>query len=48
MNIGIKEITTDLTIIVDSDDQLMPNAINTIKQYYKKYQSDMSIGALSF
>lgn len=48
LNVGIKEVTTDLTIIVDSDDQLMPNAIDTIKHYYKKYQSDMSIGALSF
>lgn len=37
LNLGIKIIETDLTFIVDSDDELTPDAIETILKYYYRY-----------
>lgn len=48
LNTGIKTITTDLTIIVDSDDHLLPDAVQKIEQYYKKYKDRPGIGTLCF
>lgn len=48
LNAGIQTITTELTIIVDSDDHLLPDAVEKIKCYYDKYKEDPTIGALCF
>lgn len=48
LNIGIKTIKTDLTMIVDSDDQLLPNAVMEIEIIHKKYKCDAGIGAYCF
>ena len=38
LNVGMKQIVSELTFIVDSDDTLVPDAIETILQYHKKYR----------
>ena len=48
LNFGIPQILTDLTIIVDSDDTLLPDAVTTIKEYYAKYKERIEIGVFSF
>lgn len=48
LNVGIKKITTDLTIIVDSDDILLPDAIEKIKKSHVKYARKDGIGAYCF
>lgn len=48
LNVGINKIETSLTIIVDSDDILLPNAIEVIEHYYKKYEEEKNLGVLSF
>lgn len=40
LNEGIKHIDTPLTIIVDSDDKLTEDAIETIKYYYELYKTE--------
>lgn len=44
LNYGINMITTELTFIVDSDDKLMPNAIQTICLDYAKILTDNFCG----
>lgn len=48
LNIGINTITTELTVIVDSDDYLLPDAVEKIVHYYQKYKEMRSVGALCF
>ena len=48
LNIGIKEVDSPLTFIVDSDDVLLPNAIELISCYYQKYSGRKDIGAFAF
>lgn len=48
LNAGIKTIETELTIIVDSDDSLIPDAVEKILCYFRKYQDHPKIGALCF
>ena len=48
LNVGIREIDTELTIIVDSDDTLLPSAIQDIKGIHEKYRANDKIGAYSF
>ena len=48
INTGLLHIDTPLTMIVDSDDCLTPNAVELIENYYRKYNSDLRIGAFSF
>lgn len=38
LNIGIKDTTEDLIFIVDSDDYLTPDAVETILSYAEKYE----------
>lgn len=47
LNVGIKTISTPLTFIVDSDDELTDDAIETISLYYDKYK-DKSLSGFSF
>lgn len=48
LNVGIQEINTPLTMIVDSDDILLPDAIAEITRIYRKYETDKTIGVYSF
>lgn len=48
LNVGVKQITSELTFIVDSDDMLVPNAIETILQYHKKYRERKDLCGYSF
>lgn len=48
LNLGISKINTKLTIIVDSDDKLLPNAVELIVRYYLKYKDNKNIGVFSF
>lgn len=51
LNLGISRITAPLTFIVDSDDTLSEDAVETIHAYYEKYQplpGPQSIGGLCF
>ena len=48
INYGAKKISEDLIFMVDSDDWLMPNAIERILEYYKKYKDNESVAVLSF
>ena len=48
INVGIAEIKTPLTIIVDSDDILLPTGIETILQYDSKYRGRPSLCGFSF
>jgi glycosyltransferase involved in cell wall biosynthesis len=48
LNTGIREITTELTMIVDSDDALTPDAAKTIGRYYAKYRGRNDLCGYSF
>lgn len=48
LNVGIQEIQTPLTFIVDSDDKVLPEGTEIIEQYYEKYKSETNIGFFSF
>lgn len=48
LNVGVKQITSELTFIVDSDDTLVPDAIETILQYQKKYKERKDLCGYSF
>lgn len=48
LNNGIRKINTEMIFIVDSDDYLKNDAIETINFYHKKYGKDKSICGYSF
>ena len=48
LNEGIKNIESDLTFIVDSDDWLKPNAIETVLRYYGKFWDRNGLCGYSF
>lgn len=48
INVGIDEIKSKLTFIVDSDDILEKNAIERIEFYYSIYKTDISLCGFSF
>ena len=48
LNCGIVQIDTELTFIVDSDDYLTEDAVETIYRYHEKYSSDSTISGYSF
>ncbi len=48
LNIGVKKITSELTMIVDSDDILLPKAVELIEKYYEKYKDNKKIGVFSY
>lgn len=48
LNYGISLIDTEITFMVDSDDWIVEDAIETIINYAKKYESEKNIGVLSF
>lgn len=48
LNRGISEIETELTFIVDSDDYLPENAVETILRYHEKYRGTPGLCGYSF
>ncbi len=48
LNEGISQTGTDLVMIVDSDDTLLPDAIEVIYRYYYKYRNNEKIASWSF
>lgn len=48
LNRGIREIDTELTFIVDSDDYLPENAVETILRYHDKYKTMSNLCGYSF
>lgn len=48
LNVGIREINTILTIIVDSDDILLPDAIENINKYFHNYKLNTNVKVFSF
>lgn len=48
LNTGIAQISTLLTFIVDSDDTLLPEGIETISRFHEKYGDTPGIGVYSF
>lgn len=48
LNCGIAQIDTELTFIVDSDDYLTEDAVETILQYYQSYQRESNISGYAF
>ena len=43
LNVGIRTIHTELTMIVDSDDRLLPNAVDDICKTHRKYSNNGEI-----
>lgn len=48
LNVGIAQIQTDLTFIVDSDDWLPENAVEIILKYHGKYRHQADLCGYSF
>ena len=48
LNVGIRDIDSDLTFIVDSDDTLTPNAVETILKYHDQYKNEKNLCGYSF
>jgi hypothetical protein len=48
LNIGIAEIESDLTFIVDSDDWLTNNAVETILKYHNNYKYNKELSGYAF
>ena len=48
LNTGIATIETELTFIVDSDDYLPDNAVETVLLYHNKYKEDKALCGYSF
>ena len=48
LNNGISRIMTEMTFIVDSDDYLTADAVETIYKYYEKYKNDKNISGFCF
>lgn len=48
INVGVKHIDNPYLVILDSDDSLLPNAIEEIDKYWKKYGNNQSIACISF
>lgn len=48
LNRGIKQISSELTFIVDSDDYLTPDAIESIEREWQPYRYDETISGISF
>lgn len=48
LNVGIREIKSELTFIVDSDDTLSLDAIETISRYHRRYGGDSRLCGYTF
>lgn len=48
LNVGIKVIESELTFIVDSDDTITPDAVETILRYHSRYEDERNPCGCSF
>ena len=48
LNYGSRYVNGDIVLILDSDDYLTPDAVETIYQYWDQYKNDKKICGLSF
>ncbi len=48
LNVGITQIQTQMTFIVDSDDYLTEDAVEVIYNYYTKYRNEENISGFAF
>jgi len=48
INVGVENINNELTFIVDSDDYLLPDAIEKIEEVWEKYKTNKKIAGISF
>lgn len=48
LNYGIREIESELTLIVDSDDVLTEDSVDSILNIHAKYKNDNNIGSYTF
>ena len=48
LNLGISQIGTELTFIVDSDDYLTEDAVEVINQCYQRYRGESNISGYAF
>lgn len=48
LNVGIRKINTPLTLIVDSDDELLPDGVQTVLAYDRKYRGEKDLCGFSF
>lgn len=48
LNYGIKKVDTSYVLILDSDDYLIDNCVDTVLEKWKKYDKNKEIGCLSF
>lgn len=48
LNVGIDAIQSELTFIVDSDDTLMPDAVETMLRYHSRYKNEHKLCGYSF
>ena len=48
LNVGIKAIESELTFIVDSDDTIIPDAVETILRYHSRYEDEHNLCGYSF
>jgi hypothetical protein len=48
LNVGIRVIQSELTFVVDSDDFLAPNAVETIFRYHRRYKNEPNLCGYSF
>lgn len=48
LNVGIKAIESELTFIVDSDDILAGDAVETILRYHRRYEDETNLCGYAF
>ena len=48
LNYGIKKVKSDYILILDSDDELLPDAIELVSSKWQKYKSREDIACISF
>lgn len=48
LNTGIKQITTELTLILDSDDYLLPKAVEIVHLYWREVRENKDVAYMSF
>lgn len=48
LNTGIKQIITELTLILDSDDYLLPEAVEIIHLYWREVRENKDVAYMSF
>jgi glycosyltransferase involved in cell wall biosynthesis len=48
LNVGFKELRGELTVILDSDDVLKQNAVETVATYWEKFKDNQNLCGMAF